>query len=84
MPCRPSSPIAVHSSAFGNQSSASILTASGAIRSVAKRCVESRIMSAASPRAKSKSGVTSAPYIFAPLLPQARAAGKIDSGRGDV
>src|SRR5262245_59797178 len=56
MPCRPRSPIAGHSSR-GNQSSASILAASGAICSSAKRAAASRIIAALSLRPKSKSGV---------------------------
>ena len=57
MPCRPSSPICGHSSR-GNQSFSSISAASGAILSAAKRCVVSRIVSAISPRSKSRPGMS--------------------------
>src|SRR3546814_1599484 len=51
-PCAPIS----GQSPRGNRSSASILAASGAMRSVANRRVVSRIMSAVSPSAKSRLG----------------------------
>ena len=52
-PVQPSAPISGHSS-VGNQSSSSIFAAIGSIRSLAKRRVVSRIVSAISPRSKSR------------------------------
>jgi hypothetical protein len=70
-PHRAHATMAGHSSSRGNQSSASIRWVSGVICSRAKRDVASRIISALSPRTKSKMGaVIENLLIFVVVLPE--------------